>query len=216
MISARFQIALPEETYMHDLSTDYPAAQFRLLSSLETEHETIELGEVIAEDPSRVSEAFANHPSIVEHKQLVQTDRRSMARYRTAERGIHAFLDEFPTPPEFPIVVESGSFEFSLTTTREAFERLQDGMDEAGLWYELLSITPAEDSEELLTTRQREALTAALRLGYFEVPRACNLVDVAETLDVDKSTASELLRRGQGRLVVWFLGGATGSHLNER
>jgi predicted DNA binding protein len=46
---------------------------------------------------------------------------------------------------------------------------------------------------------------AALRAGYFELPRDCTLADVAATLDIDKSTASRVLRRGQTRIVKWFL-----------
>lgn len=48
-----------------------------------------------------------------------------------------------------------------------------------------------------LTDRQRTALTTALDLGYFEVPREARLADVAEALDCTESTASVLLRRAQ-------------------
>jgi len=40
--------------------------------------------------------------------------------------------------------------------------------------------------------------------GYFEVPRECTLEDLADTLDVDKSTASETIRRGTGRVIGQF------------
>ena len=42
-------------------------------------------------------------------------------------------------------------------------------------------------------------------LLYFEVPRECPLEDLADDLEVDKSTASGVLRRGEGRIVTWFL-----------
>ena len=57
------------------------------------------------------------------------------------------------------------------------------------------------EDDTLLTDRQRECLQAALRLGYFEVPRECTLAELADRLGVDKSTASETIRRGQTRLV---------------
>ena len=62
-----------------------------------------------------------------------------------------------------------------------------------------------------MTDRQREVLETARRMGYFEVPRACTLADVAEREAVDKSTASEILRRGQDRIVSWYLTGAAGN-----
>jgi hypothetical protein len=46
------------------------------------------------------------------------------------------------------------------------------------------------------TDRQREALQAAHRLGYFAVPRRGGLGEVARELRVSRSTAAELIRRG--------------------
>ncbi|MFC3477858.1 helix-turn-helix domain-containing protein [Halobacterium litoreum] len=56
--------------------------------------------------------------------------------------------------------------------------------------------TPAD-----LTTRQRDALAAAVDLGYYEVPREASVADVADAIDCSSSTAGELLRRAE-RVVV--------------
>jgi predicted DNA binding protein len=45
----------------------------------------------------------------------------------------------------------------------------------------------------------------ALRQGYFEVPRECSLAEVAAAVGIDKSTASEILRRGESRVLKRFL-----------
>ncbi|WP_436903087.1 helix-turn-helix domain-containing protein [Halovenus halobia] len=73
--------------------------------------------------------------------------------------------------------------------------------------YRSVSLVTRTDAESLLTERQREVLDAAVREGYLAVPRECTLAELAATLDVDKSTASTILRRGQARLVEWFLAG---------
>ncbi|MFC4552707.1 MULTISPECIES: helix-turn-helix domain-containing protein [Halorussus] len=52
-----------------------------------------------------------------------------------------------------------------------------------------------------LTTRQFEAIAVARELGYFDVPRAAELADVAAELDCTESTASTLLRKAQRALV---------------
>jgi hypothetical protein len=56
-----------------------------------------------------------------------------------------------------------------------------------------------------LTDRQREALTAAYDLGFYETPRAASYADIAEVLDCAPSTANELLRRAEATVVAGLL-----------
>jgi len=51
------------------------------------------------------------------------------------------------------------------------------------------------DTPASLTDRQRAALDTALDLGYYDVPRAASVADVAVELDCATSTAGELLRK---------------------
>jgi hypothetical protein len=57
-----------------------------------------------------------------------------------------------------------------------------------------------------LTDRQRAALRAGWENGYFTVPREGDIEAVADELDCAVSTASDLLRRAQSRLVADALG----------
>lgn len=52
-----------------------------------------------------------------------------------------------------------------------------------------------------LTDRQREAVAAAWDCGYYDVPREGDIEDVAAALDCAISTASDLLRRAESRMV---------------
>ncbi|WP_435360905.1 helix-turn-helix domain-containing protein [Haloarchaeobius sp. DFWS5] len=54
---------------------------------------------------------------------------------------------------------------------------------------------------ETLTDGQHEALTIALNLGYFDIPRRANLQDVGETLGISGQAVSERIRRGVGQLL---------------
>ncbi|MWV38624.1 helix-turn-helix domain-containing protein [Natrialba sp. INN-245] len=51
--------------------------------------------------------------------------------------------------------------------------------------------------ESTVTERQREALEAALSVGYYEVPREADHEAVADAIDCAPSTAAEHLRRGE-------------------
>ncbi|MFD1642548.1 helix-turn-helix domain-containing protein [Halohasta litorea] len=53
-----------------------------------------------------------------------------------------------------------------------------------------------------LTDRQREALAAAVEVGYYEVPRTGDTEAVAAELDCEPSTAGELLRKAEAAVVI--------------
>jgi predicted DNA binding protein len=66
------------------------------------------------------------------------------------------------------------------------------------------------EAEGLLTDRQHELLEMWLRLGYLKTPRGCTLAELSAELEIDKSTASTVLRRGESRLLNWYLTGPQG------
>lgn len=51
-----------------------------------------------------------------------------------------------------------------------------------------------------LTTRQREVVRAAKRLGYYAVPREASVEDVADAVDCAPGTAAEHLRKAESRV----------------
>lgn len=95
------------------------------------------------------------------------------------------------------------------TTAGEAvFEVLGDPADLQGLLGELpdrIDTTVdrvgeydrSRSSAARLTDRQREVVTMAAELGYYDVPRAATLADVAAVLDVAASTISDHLRKAE-------------------
>ena len=60
--------------------------------------------------------------------------------------------------------------------------------------------------EAVLTDLQRETLAAALERGYFAVPRAATLQDLAREFDVSDTAISQRIRRGVARLLAAELG----------
>lgn len=63
-----------------------------------------------------------------------------------------------------------------------------------------------ESAESTLSPRQREAVEAALTLGYYETPRRATHEDVADRLECAPSTASDHLRRAEAKLVRGSVG----------
>lgn len=53
-----------------------------------------------------------------------------------------------------------------------------------------------------LSDRQREAVEAGIELGYYDVPRAVTIDDIAGGLNCATSTAAEHLRKAESKLIV--------------
>jgi predicted DNA binding protein len=210
MIRAQFRIRLPEGIWVRELSESFPDARFRLLSGLRDGDRAVELGEVVADDPDAAVEAMRAHASIDGLELLESGDERALARYETTDTALYGFVEAVSLPVEFPLTVERGWYEFDLTGTREELDSLRTFLDNSPLPYELRSLVETTETDTLLTDRQREVLETAVREGYFEVPRTCTLADIADELDIDKSTASTVLRRGESRLVKRYLTGPDG------
>jgi hypothetical protein len=205
VINARFRMALADGLWVTDVSASFPDATLRLLTGVPKGDRALELGEVRAEQPERVTESIRSHEDVSEYEQLYEDERRALGKYEAHERSLYEFLWESSLPPEFPILVEDGQMEFDLTATQAQFDAFRSVLDEREHRYELVALVHTDERDGLLTDRQRSYLTAAYRQGYFEVPRECTLEELAGTLGVDKSSVSETLRRAENRVVGRFV-----------
>lgn len=76
---------------------------------------------------------------------------------------------------------------------------------------ELVQLKGAEPPVRLLTTPQDDAVRAAVAAGYYRIPRALNLEELARKLGITSGSLSERLRRAEGRIITRYVeaGGAS-------
>lgn len=91
-----------------------------------------------------------------------------------------------------------------MTRDREEVKKLVARLRKAKCDVELSKLTPIDD-REVLTGRQEEIIMMAFERGYFETPRKVKLKDLSRLTGVSQATLSEILRKGQKRIVVDFL-----------
>jgi predicted DNA binding protein len=87
---------------------------------------------------------------------------------------------------------------------RQLLEEFQTYFDEHSHSFDLLRLheeTEPKQREFDLTPAQREVLLVALETGYFEVPRATKITELAERLGISSNAASQRLRRATTSLV---------------
>lgn len=106
--------------------------------------------------------------------------------------------------PSSPLIVRDGWIYSEMTSSRERIAKFRDELEGAGVTYELLSIESSRTPQAFLTERQHQFVTEALERGYYEEPRRTSLTELAASMDVDKSTASRILRKAEGMVISEF------------
>jgi predicted DNA binding protein len=91
-----------------------------------------------------------------------------------------------------------------MTSSRDEIKALVKQLEEARFEAELVKLAPI-DSREVLTRRQEEIIMIAYERGFFETPRKIKLRDLARLTRVSQATLSEILRKGQKKIVVDYL-----------
>jgi Predicted DNA binding protein len=91
------------------------------------------------------------------------------------------------------------------------YERLQQLLDDRiSIRFEHLGDVDQWNYDSLgavsVPEEQRSTLRAAVECGYYETPREITLDELAETVDLPRSTVSYRLRRAEAELVKGYLG----------
>lgn len=202
MPSARFKFKLPGGSPAA-LSTDYPDEEFRIQSVLPTEDGLLVILEARIADNSAVMHYFDEAPMSYD---VLHTDEQTVV--------VQYFLPFVPPPVRavlasgnllrFPLTLQNEWIISDLTTSHERLSQLKAEFEDAGLTYEILSVTQSTEPTDLLTDRQRWFMTEAIQRGYYDSPRRCSLTDLAAALDVCKSTASIMLHNAEEKVIKEF------------
>ena len=93
-----------------------------------------------------------------------------------------------------------GAWEFELRfPSRDALSTFQKRCRQRGVSFEVRRIYNPTEPEVGpwfgLTEPQREALELAVRRGYYEIPRGCTTLELAEELGISDQAVTERLRR---------------------
>lgn len=164
----------------------------------------------VSGDGERLAAALAGEPPIafVDHARVAPERFALLVGVRT---DVTAFLQgiagSLTTPRvivDTPIVYRDGTAHVRLVGPNEALSEaitelpapVDVGVRAVGAYHPDTGRGTAD-----LSDRQREVVSTALALGYYEVPRQATHADVADRIDCAPSTASEHLRRAEAKLV---------------
>jgi len=95
-----------------------------------------------------------------------------------------------------------GKVEWTLVVSdKSVLKDIFDHLKSKGVESDLVKLTKIDDKESL-TDRQDKITHVAFERGYFDYPKRISLRELARMFEVSPSTLSEILRKGQRKIVL--------------
>ncbi len=94
---------------------------------------------------------------------------------------------------------------WNLICDEDSFVKLVRRLEESGVDFEI-TYKGNINEKDRVTYREEEILRIALKEGYFDYPKKIKLEELAEMLSIAPSTLSEILRRGQKKVLEKYFG----------
>ncbi len=205
MAHATLAVTLPERVWIAQLSRANPGATFRVLAGVPGEQTGFALVRITAADVESVVESMAAHDQITELTPAQVSEGEVTVHFETTAPLLLFSSQESGMPIELPVDIQDGEAEIEVTGSRERLSELADQLNAFGLQYRVEHVRERLHESQLLSERQKEVVLAAIDEGYYDTPRCCTLTELAECLDIAKSTCSETLHRAEETIIKRFV-----------
>lgn len=205
MPRAHLTLTIPDGVWIGDVSRAYPAAQFRILAALTDDQAGVGLAEITAQQLPSILTEIDESETITELDILQQHDNTALIQFETTMPLLLFSVQGAGVPLEMPFLLTDGEAEWELTASQNRLSELGTQFEQFGIPFTVNEVHQHIEPEQLLTDRQLELLTVAVERGYYETLRECSLTELADKLDIAKSTCSETLHRAEGKVIKQFV-----------
>ena len=204
MIRSCIRIELPEGRWKGDVSRDHAEHSFRLLSTVQDGSAAIETVVVSGGDIADCLSEIRAHPDVDTSDTVDRREGRATVQLKTFEPVVLFAASRAETPLMYPVVLNYRTVIATVVGTHEGISSLGGQLRDDGLGFEVVYIHSEHDVSQVLTDRQEEVLFTAVKHGYYKSPRECTLTEVADELEIAKSTCSAILQRVERSVVEYF------------
>ncbi|WP_290810999.1 helix-turn-helix domain-containing protein [Halovivax sp.] len=205
MAHATLAVTLPERVWISQVSRAHPEATFRVLAAVPGRESGFALVRITGPHVESVVEAMAEHDQITELTPAQWTEGEATVHFETTAPLIMFSSRESGMPIELPVEITDGEATLEVTGSRERLSELAEQLQAFGLRYRVEHVRERLHESQVLSERQREVVLAAVEQGYYDTPRRCTLTELAEHLDIAKSTCSETLHRAEEAIIKRFV-----------
>lgn len=207
MPRAQFTITIPDETWIAHVSKEHPNCVFRVITVLSGVERSVALFELTTRNLMPILTDTEHHEDITSLELLWKDEDEALLQVETTNPVLLDPIWEIGIPLQTPFEVVDGTARWELTTSSARLSALGEQLEMSGIQFDIDYVRSIGDSdaEAILTDRQQQVFLAAVEQGYYETPRRATLTDIAESMDISKATASDILHRAEGKVVDWFV-----------
>jgi predicted DNA binding protein len=211
MPRANLTVTIPDGVWIRDVSRAYPDAAIRILAAFADDDAGVGLAEITAADLRGIVADVEASESVTELEVLQQYEDTVLVQFETTTPLLLLPVRDSGVPLTMPFTIRDGEAEWTLTAPQSRLSELGTQLDEFGIPFTVNEVTQHIEVERLLTERQLSLVREAVERGYYDTPRRCSLTELAEALDLAKSTCSETLHRAEETIVKRFLDDVDGT-----
>lgn len=167
------------------------------------------------DEPPRLKDVFAGSRNAKFESELLEKDKRVYTYFIKISalpgRERPSFLSRLTSGSYLstPLEVKDGKLKVSFLGTAKQMKGVLRSLEMSKLKFKMVSLMDAKFSPssplQRLTEKQRRVLIAAYNLGYYDVPRRISAEELAEKLNLVKSTFSAHIRKAERTMVTEML-----------
>lgn len=204
---AKIAIQVPETMWIADVSSEYPDVTFRVMSTQYDDGTATGLFEIEGDNVVQILSRATEAKDITGIELLWKNVEKSVILVETDNPLLLLPVSRVGVPLKTPFSISNGVASWEIFTSHSRLSELTDEFDDLGITYDIESIQEfdAAGNDSILTARQQEVLSDAFEAGYYDTPRKASLTQVATSLDITKSTCSDILHRAEGKIIERYL-----------
>ncbi len=203
MMEAVLSLKIPDN-WMSEISANYPAT-IKVIDRMPYSDQGVkDLVEIQAPPDviDEILEAIKKNPLVAKIDTTVTEKGKVLCAITTSRCEICRILTDSDV---FLISAQSkdqGKVEWTIILSeKKILKDIFDHLKSKSVDAELIKLTKIDD-KETLTERQDKITQVAFDRGYFDYPKRISLRELARMFEVSPSTLSEILRKGQRKIVM--------------
>jgi hypothetical protein len=206
--TSKLLVTFPNKLWLGNLSRTFPYHRFEVKSFIPISQDPFVGNSLIGingTNPSQILPHLSDEESLIDYFVMEKGTTSITLNVRTKDQFLlKSMVDNFILV-DFPIVIEKGIGSFYINASRKQIDQFIESLKTKNIEVELKSIGSYGEDDAILkstlTNRQYFIYTKAKEEGYYNSPRDITLTELAEKLDVAKSSLSSMLQRIHKKLL---------------
>lgn len=205
MPNAKLRLTVPEEIWLGEITRNHPETRIRVLAAIPDGLSGVGLIEISGVATDSVIAAMETEDDVTDIEVLQQQDDEALVQFETSNPLLLLPARGSNVPLETPFDIRDGEVTWEVTAPTDRLSELGTQLTEFDISFSVEYVRQQTGRERLLTDRQQEIVEAAVEAGYYDTPRRCSLTELAEQMDIAKSTCSNTLHRTEEAIIKEYV-----------